>query len=300
MPQVIFADCKLFRDIVQSRSLSRAALMNGISQSAASQHVQELEKRLDLTLLDRSVRPLETTPAGKLYFEFCRDVLRREEQFLSDCERLKSSVEGQVRVASIYSVGLSEMTRLREEFTVRFPQAQLHVEYLRPDKIYEAVLADRADLGLVSYPEAGRDLTVLPWREERMSAAMCPTHRLAKAREILPCDLEGENFIAFDEDLSIRRQVDRFLRDNSVAVTVAMQFDNIQTIKEAVELGTGIAILPDCTVQAEIAQGRLVAVPLAEPGLVRPVGIVHRRRKKLNRAAQAFIELLEARELVSA
>src|ERR1700730_14546564 len=110
MREVIFADCKLFRDIVQSRSLSRGAALNGISQSAASQHIQELEKRFDLMLLDRSVRPLEITPAGKLYLDFCRDVLRREEQFLSDCESLKESVEGNVRVASIYSIGLSEMT----------------------------------------------------------------------------------------------------------------------------------------------------------------------------------------------
>lgn len=296
---MFFGDCKLFRDIVQSRSLSRGAALNGISQSAASQHMQELEKRLELTLLDRSVRPLEITPAGKFYLDFCRDVLRREREFLSDCDGLKGSVEGEVRVASIYSIGLSEMTRLQEEFTGCYPQAQMRVEYLRPDKIYEAVLTDHADLGLVSYPEAGRELTAIPWRDERMSVAMNPAHRLAGKREIDARDLEGENFIAFDEDLSIRRQVDRFLRDNGVNVIVAMQFDNIQTVKEAVELGTGISILPDCTLQAETAQARLVAIPLAEPGLVRPVGIVHLRRGKLNRAAQAFIELLAARELVS-
>ncbi|MCU1260498.1 MAG: transcriptional regulator, LysR family, partial [Bryobacterales bacterium] len=213
---------------------------------------------------------------------------------------LKESVEGHVRVASIYSIGLSEMTRLREEFTEQFPQARLHVEYLRPDKIYEALLADHADLGLVSYPEGGRDLTVIPWREERMSVAMSPSHPLAAKRQVTPADLGGESFIAFDEDLTIRRQVDRFLRENGVDVIIAMQFDNIQTVKEAVALGSGISILPDCTLQAEIGQGRLVAVPLDAPGLVRPVGIVHRRRKKLNRAAQSFIELLEARELVNA
>jgi DNA-binding transcriptional LysR family regulator len=297
---VIFADCKLFRDIVQSRSLSRAAAMNGMSQSAASQHVQELEKRLDLTLLDRSVRPLEATPAGKLYFDFCRDVLKREEQVRSDCASLKGSVEGRVRVASIYSVGLSEMTRLREEFAERFPQADLHVEYLRPDKIYEAVLADTADLGLVSYPEGGRDLTVIPWREERMSVVMCPSHRLAHKREISPADLEAEAFIAFDEDLSIRRQVDRFLKENGIEVRVVMQFDNIQTIKEAIVIGSGISILPDCTLLAEIGLQRLVTIPLTQPGLVRPVGIVHRRRKKLNPASQSFLELLEARELATA
>ena len=297
---MIFADCKLFRDIVQSRSLSRGAALNGISQSAASQHIQELEKRFDLMLLDRSVRPLEITSAGKLYLDFCRDVLRREEQFLSDCERLKNSVEGHVRVASIYSIGLSEMTRLREEFTEQFPQARLHVEYLRPDKIYEALLADHADLGLVSYPEGGRDLTVIPWREERMSVAMNPSHPLVAKHQVTPADLGGESFIAFDEDLTIRRQIDRFLRENGVDVIIAMQFDNIQTVKEAVALGSGISILPECTLQTEIGQGRLVAVPLDAPGLVRPVGIVHRRRKKLNRAAHSFIELLEARELVNA
>lgn len=297
---MISGDCKLFRDIVQSRSLSRAAALNGISQSAASQHLQELERRMDLVLLDRSVRPVEVTPAGKLYYDFCRDMLRREAQLVSDCERLKGSVEGEVRVASIYSIGLSEMTRLRDEFAERFPQAQLFVEYLRPDKIYEAVLSDRADLGLVSYPEGGRDLTVIPWREERMSVAMSPAHRLAGKRQLSPRELAGEDFIAFDDDLSIRRQVDRFLREAGIEISVAMHFDNIQTIKEAVALGTGISILPDCTLQTEIEQGRLLAVPLREPGLVRPVGIVHRRRKKLTRAAQSFVELLEAREAVTA
>ncbi len=169
---MIFEDCKLFRDIVQSRSVSRGAALNQISQSAASQHLQELERRLDMPLLDRSVRPLEMTPAGKLYFELCRDVLRREEQFHVECARLRKEVDGSVRVISIYSIGLSEMTRLRAEFEKRFPEADLHVQYARPDRVYEAVLQDDADLGLVSYPEGGRDLTVIPWRDEVMAMAV--------------------------------------------------------------------------------------------------------------------------------
>ncbi len=120
---MIFEDCKLFRDIVQSRSVSRGAAMNGISQSAASQHIQELERRMDVSLLDRSVRPLETTPVGRLYFDLCRDVLRREDEFRFACERLHKQVDGLVRVASIYSIGLSEMTRLRADFERRFPRS---------------------------------------------------------------------------------------------------------------------------------------------------------------------------------
>jgi DNA-binding transcriptional LysR family regulator len=290
---VIFEDCKLFRDIVQSRSVSRGAALNQISQSAASQHLQELERRLDVPLLDRSVRPLEMTPAGKLYFELCRDVLRREEQFHSACALLKKEVDGSVRVISIYSIGISEMTHLRAEFERRFPEADLHVEYARPDRVYEAVLQDDADLGLVSYPESSRDLTVIPWRDETMALAAAPSHPLAGKASISLADLNGQNYIAFDDDLSIRRHIDRFLREAGVEVNIAMQFDNIQMIKEAVTLGSGVSLLPERTMHAETAQGRLVSVPLDAPGMVRPVGIVHRRRKKLNRAAQSFLELLD-------
>ena len=272
--------------------MSKGAIHCGVSQSAASQHVQELERRLGVTLFDRSKRPLELTPAGKIYNDFCRDVLRREEELALELGSLKEQVEGAVEVASIYSVGLSEMSHLQEEFAARYPTASLHVEYMRPEKVYEAVLNDTADLGLVSYPEASREVAAIPWRYEQMQVAVSPSHALAARSEVYPADLNGQTFIGFDEDLSIRREIDRFFRASGVEVHLAMHFDNIQTIKEAVALGSGISILPARTMQAEIAQGRLVAVKLHAPELVRPVGIVHRKRKKFNRATQAFLELL--------
>ena len=289
---MIFDNIKVFRDISQSKSISRGASLNAISQSAASQQIQELERRLGVTLLDRSTRPLALTPAGKLFYDLCRDVLRREEQFQVQLENLKGSVEGTVRVASIYSIGLSEMSRLQEQFTSRFPNAQLHVDYLRPDKVYEAVLTDQADVGLVSYPVGTKDLAVIPWREEEMTVAVPPSHPLAQKPVLLPADLDGQDFIGFDEDLSIRRELDRFFREQGIEMRLAMQFDNIQMIKEAVALGSGISILPARTMQAEIAQGRLVSVPIHAPELSRPVGIVHRKRKRFSRAVQSFLELL--------
>lgn len=268
-----------------------------VSQSAASQHVQEVERRLGVELFDRAKRPLELTDAGRLYVEFCRDVLRREEEFQRALESLKGAVEGTVRVASIYSIGLSEMTRLQEEFTGRYPTARLEVEYVRPEKVYEAVKNDTADLGMVSYPQSSREIAAIPWREEEMQVAMAPGHPLAGRAEVLPADLNGYEFIGFDEDLQIRRELDRYLRAQGVEVRLLMHFDNIQTIKEAVALGSGVSILPARTMQAEIAQGRLAAARLHAPGLVRPVGIVHRRKKKLSRAAQAFLELVTGARL---
>jgi DNA-binding transcriptional LysR family regulator len=287
-----FEHLLLFRDIVQKRSVSRGAALNGVSQPAASQHLRELEERMGVTLLDRSSRPFILTPAGKLYFQLCRDVLQRHEEFQLALEGLKAEVEGTVRIASIYSVGLSEMSRLKDEFSRRFPQASLEVEYLRPDRVYDAVLADRADLGFVSYPQASRQLAVIPFRAEEMAVAAAPSHPLAKGVVVKLADLDGCDFIAFDEDLPIRQGIDRLLREHGVIVNLAMHFDNIQMIMEAVALGSGISILPVRPLRAEIERGRLAAIPI-DAELLRPIGIIHRRRKKLHRAAQCFLELLD-------
>jgi DNA-binding transcriptional LysR family regulator len=288
-------ELRLFKEIAATKSISKGAAHCGISQSAASQHVQDMERRLGVALLDRSKRPLELTAAGKLFAEYCRDALRREEELLLALEALKSGAEGVVRVASIYSIGLSEMSSLREEFAERYPEARLEVDYMRPEKVYEAVRNDAADLGLVSYPAPSREIAIIPWRHEEMQVALYPSHPLAIRTELLPGDLAGQDFIGFDEDLPIRHELDRFLRATGVEVRMTLHFDNIQMIKEAVALGTGISILPARTMQAEIEQGRLVAIPLNAPGLSRPVGIVHRRRKKFNRAAQALLELMQER-----
>ena len=291
---MIFADCKLFRDVVHAKSLSRAAQLNGISQSAATQHIQDLEKRLGTELFDRSTRPLGLTNAGKLYADLCRDVLRRAEDFTAALEEIKDSAERVIRIASIYSIGLSEMGRLREEFGRVFPGAAIQVQLLRPDKVYEAVLEDQADLGFISYPEHRRDLAVVPWREERMTVAAYPSHPFASREMVVPRDLHGEAFIAFDEEVIIRRELDRFFRESDVEISIVMQLDNIQSIKEAVALGSGISILPERTMQAEIEQRRLVSIPLHAPELRRPVAIIHRKKKKLSRAAREFLQFVLA------
>ncbi len=288
-----FENLKLFRDIAQTHSFSRGATANGISQSAASQHVQELERTLGVELLDRSTRPLVVTPAGRLYVELCRDLLRRKEDFEAALQRLKQEVEGTLRVGSIYSVGLSEMVSLEREFARRQPEAKVEVQYLRPERIYEAVLGGEVDLGLISYPEARRDITVIPWRREEMVLAVSPLHPLAtRGGAIAPQDLNGVDFIAFDDDLPIRRHLDKFLKDHGVEVNLTLHFDNIQMIKEAVTHNVGISIMPARTMKEDIAQGRLAAVRIADATLFRPLGIIHRKKKRFHRVAQAFLDLL--------
>jgi LysR family transcriptional regulator, transcriptional activator of the cysJI operon len=284
-------DLQLFRDIARTRHLSRGAASNGVSQSAATQRLQEVEKGLGVKLLDRSTRPVAVTPAGRLYLDFCCDVLRRKERLDAELDELRARIQGSVRVASIYSVGLSDMTRLRREFETRWPQASLDVEYLRPDKIYEAVIDGSADIGIVSYAEPIKSVAAIPWRNEPMAVAAAPSHALASRETVEPSDLQGLEFIAFDPELPIRRAIDRFLREQGVEVVVSMYFDNIQMVKEAVAVGAGVSILPRRALGAEIELGRLAAVPM-RPEITRPLALLHRRGRKFNQATLRFLELL--------
>jgi LysR family transcriptional regulator, transcriptional activator of the cysJI operon len=288
---VDLSQLQLFKDIVQNRSISRGAALNGVTQSAASQTVQELERVLGAQLLDRSRRPLDVLPAGKAMYEFGRDVLRRQQQFYTELEEIRGGDGGALKIAAIYSVGLSEMSKLEEEFHRRLPAAQLEVAYLRPEKVYQAVADDRVDLGLVSYPEATRDVVALPWRNEEMVVACGAGHRLSGRSSLTPGELDGIEFIAFDEDLPISRDIERFLREHGVKVHVVMRFDNIQSMKEALRMGSAVSILPAPMLESDVAEGRLKTISLSAP-LFRPLGIIHRRRRSFQRAAQVFLDLL--------
>ena len=284
---------KLYCDVVRLRSFSRGAAATGVSQSAASQSIQQLEGELDLTLLDRSRRPLQVTAEGRAFYEACRSLLVGFEKARAELSAAKERVEGTVRVAAIYSVGLHDMSRHMQPFMSAYPHARVLLECLHPHKVVDAVMNDEADLGILSYPAASRALQVLPLRAEAMAVVAHPTHRLARRRSLSTADLNGEKFVAFDADLAVRRAIDRALKQMGVRVEVVMEFDNVETIKQAIGINAGVSILPRPTVLKEIGMRTLVALPVHLPGLVRPIGIIHRRGKRMTPAVARFIAQLQ-------
>jgi len=284
---------KLYCDVVRLRSFSRGAVAQGVSQSAASQSIQQLEGELDVALLDRSRRPLLATEAGRAFYEACRTLLQGFDKARSELVASRQRVDGTVRVAAIYSVGLHDMSRHMQPFMSAYPQARVLLECLHPHKVVEAVVGDEADVGILSYPAATRALDVIPLRSEPMVLVAHPTHRLARRRSIAAAELNGEKFVAFDHDLAIRKAIDRALKQQNIKVDVVMEFDNVETIKQAIGINAGLAILPRPTVLKEIGMRTVVTLPVVFPGLVRPIGIIHRRGKRLAPAVARFIEQLQ-------
>jgi DNA-binding transcriptional LysR family regulator len=167
-------------------------------------------------------------------------------------------------------------------------------EYLHPHRVYETVDQGQADLGLVSYPEESASLATIPWRTEPIALVCYPQHPLAKRHAVSLNMLRNEPFVAFQEGLKIREEIDAALAANKVSVRVTLAFDNIETIKRAIEIGSGVSLLPEPTIAREIAAGTLVQIPIEEIALARPLGIIHRRDRKLSETAQQFIQLLQS------
>ncbi|MBI4483187.1 MAG: LysR family transcriptional regulator [Acidobacteria bacterium] len=283
---------QLYCDVVRLRSFSRGAAENGVSQSAASQAIQQLESELHVLLLDRSKRPLAMTPEGRKFYETCRTLLQSLEQTRAEITAGQREVAGTVRVAAIYSVGLHGMSGHMQRFLSLHPNVRVRLECLHPHKVVEAVVNDEADLGVLSYPPANRALSVVPLRSEPMVFVCHPGHRLARHRLIKATDLNDEPFVAFDADLAIRKAIDRDLRQRNVKVRVIMEFDNVETIKQAIIIGAGVSLLPAPTVVQEARLRTLSAVPFDIPDLVRPIGVIHRRNKPQTPAVARFLELL--------
>jgi DNA-binding transcriptional LysR family regulator len=284
---------RVFCDVVQHQSFSHGAKMNEVSQSAATQSVHRLERHFGVQLVDRTKRPFVLTPEGQATYEGFREVLELYDSVEAHVRSLRMEISGLVRVAAIYSVGLHDMSRCMQDFMRRFPKAKVRLEYLRPNKVYGAVLNGEVDLGIVSYPTPSLDLNVIPLRLEPMVVVCPPGHALAARKSITAEQLHGMDFVAFARDLIIRKEIDRYLRQRSLSIRVVMEFDNIETIKQAVQIGAGISILPEPTVRDELQSQTLAAIRLVSPELLRPIGIIHRQRKVFTPTAAKFVELLQ-------
>ena len=284
---------KVFCNVVQKQSFSLGAAASDISQSAATQCVQRLEEEVGTQLIDRRKRPLMITPSGQIcYREFCK-IIENYEALLGRLEVSEREIGGTIRVAAIYSVGLHGLGHCMQQFMRSYPKAKVQLEYLRPNEVYEAVETGRAQFGVVSYPSTSPDLAVIPLRSEEMLLACRCDHPLAGKESISLTALAGEEMIGFDRDLPIRKEIDRCLRQRGVSVRMVMEFDNIETIKQAIEIGAGVSILPEPTVCKEVKMGTLSVVRFNDCALRRPIGVIHRDRLVLSPTMAKFLELLE-------
>jgi len=286
---------KIFCDVVETASFSKAGALNSMTQSAVSQQILALEKKLGRTLLERGRRQCCVTPEGAVLLGAAKEILGIYNGLDERFHELADVVAGELHVAAVYSIGFHDLPPYLKAFRRQFPTVEVHVAYRRSAQVYAQVLSGEANLGLVAYPTARKGIHVEPFTDDELVLICHPSHPLAACRKIEAGALRGEKFIAFDPDLPTRQFVDRHFREHGVALGHTLEFDNIETVKRAVEIEQGVSVVPMKTVKAELDAGALRAIPLT-PTLRRPVGILMKRNRPRTPALREFISLLQAGE----
>jgi DNA-binding transcriptional LysR family regulator len=283
---------RIFVDIVDLKSFSRAATKNHLTQSAVSQRIQQLEDELGQVLLLRGRGHLRLTEAGEIYYSACREVLSRYDRAVDAIHGLADVVSGQLRVGTITSVGLHELPPYIKIFLKEFPGVELQLEYRTSQAVYEGVLDFSLDLGIVAYPLKHPQLVVTPIRHDELVLITPPEHPLSQFQAVSVQKIDRQPFIAFTHEIPTRRAVDRMLRTAGTTSRIVHQFDNVETIKRAVEIGAGVSIVPRATVKHELENGTLCGVRLRGRGWTRPLAALAKRGYPMTPATEEFLGVL--------
>ena len=284
---------KVFCDLTETESFTKAAQLNQVTQSAVSQQISSLERTFKALLIERSKKRFRLTREGQVLYEYSKQVIQTYAALHLKLKEIKELISGTIRVATIYSVGLHDLPPYVKLFLKNYPTVNVHVEYRRANQVYEDVIGNVVDLGLVAYPVRDSKLEIVPLRKDPLVLISHPQHPLAKSKTVQLKALSGQKFIGFEPDIPTRKALDRILKDHGVQVQHVMEFDNIETVKRAVEIDAGVAVVPQGTVLQEVAKQTLAQITLDDGEFFRPLAAIYKKNKVLSPAMKAFIATLQ-------
>jgi len=284
---------KVFCDLTETESFTKAAQINGVTQSAVSQQISSLERQFKSLLIERSKKKFRLTREGQVLYDYSKQIIGTYDALHSKLQEIKDIISGTIRVATIYSIGLHDLPPYVKRFLKAYPTVNIHVEYRRANQVYEDVLGNVVDLGLVAYPTKDIKLEIIPIKKDPLVLVTHPHHPLAKAKAIKLKAIAGQKFISFEPDIPTRKAIDKVLREHNIEVNHVMEFDNIETVKRAVEIDAGIAIVPLSTITQEVQKQTLASIALDDADMFRPLAAIYKKSKVLSPAIKQFLAILK-------
>ncbi len=282
---------RIFCDLVELKNFAQVARVHGVSQSAISQQLAQLETAQKCQLINRKTRPISLTAGGACYYKACKDILKRCDQLETELSAIGSS-SPEIKIAAIYSIGTCALQPYIKRFIAQYPAMKLTVEYLQASDIYQRLLAGGIDIGIVACPAKERHLDILPFESEELVFVSSPQNPLSQFHEIDIRKLQGQKFVALG-NCPTRDFLDGILARYNVTVNTVMEIDNVETLKRAVEVDIGVTILPEPSVRAEHLSESLRVTRFLNENFARPAGVVIAKNGKLGHAGRHLVELLQ-------
>ena len=284
---------KVYCDLVETESFTKAAQINQVTQSAVSQQISALERLYKSLLIERSKKHFRLTREGEVLYDYSKQILQTYASLDSQLQELKDIISGTIRVSTIYSIGLHDLPPYIKKFMQSYPTVKVDVEYRQADQVYADVVSNVVDLGLIAYPIRDAKLEIVPLRKEPLVLVCHPQHPFTKQKSIRLKALAGQKIISFEPDTPTRKALDKILKTHGVEVRHAMEFDNVETVKRAVEIDAGISIVPQGSIAQELQKKTLAAVAIEDGQFFRPTAAIYKKSRVLSPAMKQFLAILK-------
>ncbi len=283
--------------VIEEGGFNRATTRLHITQPALSYQIKQLERELEVKLFDRRPGGVTPTEAGRLLAHHARNIMEAVREARRAVDNLSGGTTGEVRIGTINSIGIYFLPQVLWRLKQKYPNISLNVLYRHSSEVIDALLENRIDLALVANPSFDRRLQAETIIEEQVSLVCNRTHPLFGRKSIRPAELKGLQFVSLSQESPTGRLVKDFMARLGISIEPVVSTDNVETVKRMVEVGMGVAFLPDMVTSEDVScsddtGGKLYRLEVGK-SLVRRIALVHWKNTELTRAASSFIDALK-------
>jgi len=284
---------EVFLAVARERRFSRAADKLFRTQSAVSQTIRRLEDELGEALFDRSSREGVLTDAGKVLHEYAEKLINLRSEAAESLAELRELQKGKLVIAANEFTVLYLLPVLAE-FRRLHPMIRITVERALGSRIPDDVLQYSAEFGVLSYAPQEPSLQSIVVFLDELVFVVPGNHPLASAKHVSIRQLGAESFVAHIVSSPYREKVIQLFNRHKTPLHMDLELPTLQAIKQYVAAGNGVALIPEISVETELARGELVRIPVREIQLERKLRLIYRKQANLSHAARAFLRVVEA------
>ena len=284
---------EVFLAVAREHRFSRAADKLFRTQSAVSQTIRKLEDELGEALFDRSSREGVLTDAGKVLYEYAEKLINLRGEAAESLSELRELQKGKLVIAANEFTVLY-LLPVMAEFRRLHPMIKITVERALGSHIPDDVLGLNSELGVLTYDPQDPQLRSTVVYLDELVFVVPPQHSLAKETQVSIRQLGTESFVAHIVASPYRDKVIQAFKQHKTPLHMDIELPTLQAIKTFVAMGNGVALLPEISVENEIARGELIRIPVKELRLHRKLRIIYRKSASLSHAARAFLNVAES------
>ena len=284
---------EVFLAVARERRFSRAAEKLFRTQSAVSQTIRKLEDELGEALFDRSSREGILTDAGKMLYVYAEKLINLRSEAAESLGELRELQKGKLAIAANEFTVLYLLPVLAE-FRRLHPMIRITVDRTLGSRIPDEVLQYSAEFGVLSYEPQEDNLHSVVVFQDELVFVVPPSHPLASAAQVSIRQLGAESFVAHIVSSPYREKVIQLFKTHKTPLHMDLELPTLQAIKQFVAMGNGVALIPEISVETEIARGELIRIPVRELQLKRKLRLIYRKQANLSHAARAFLKVVEA------